>query len=194
MGQLEANCDSCGAPVKGFICGHCGALTARLKSAADENRALDEYHGQLQKLKPQEQSKWLLESGFLPDSPEVLIEAGIYCVPFLKNMSVYDAAAARLEAVILKLKLLPYEGQTRRAIEDFQNQIAEYKRQKKKDDLLGVGCLLVILALVAAFSWWLIRDAGLTIARAGHRHHNRLHHLLVFTQMIEWPRGDWGFF
>ncbi len=164
MGQLEINCDSCGAPASGLICGHCGRLTARLKSAADENRALDEYHTQLQRLKPQEQSKWLLESGFLPDSPEVLIEAGIYCVPFLKNMSVYESAAARLEAIILKLKLLPGDSQAHRAVEDFQSQIAQYKSQKKKDDLLGVGCLLVLLSVVTAFSWWLIRDAGLTIA------------------------------
>ena len=164
MSQLETNCNSCGAPISGLICGHCGKLTSRLNNAADENQALDEYHNLLSKLKPDEQSNWLLESGFLPDNREVLIEAGIYCVPLLKKISLYDAAAARMEAIILKLKLMPESGQTRRAIEDFQAKIEQYKLDKRKDDIFGVGCLLLILAAIVAFGWWLIRDAGLSVA------------------------------
>ena len=79
-------------------------------------------------------------------------------------MALYDAAASRLEAVILKLKLMPGDEQTRQAIGDFQAKIESYKSIKRKDDLLGVGCLLLILAAMVAVSWWLIWDAGLTVA------------------------------
>ena len=164
MSQLETNCNSCGAPVSGLICGHCGKLTSHLNNAADENQALDEYHKLLQSQTPEQQHEWLLESGFLPDNREVLIEAGIYCVPLLKKISLYDAAAARLEAIILKLKLMPESAQTRRAVEDFQAKIEQYKRDKRKDDIYGLGCLLLISAAIAAFGWWLISDAGLSVA------------------------------
>lgn len=165
MNQREANCGSCGAVVSGLICAHCGKLIAPLNNAADENRALDEYHQQLQKLEPGEKSKRLLESGFLPDNREVLIEAGIYCVPLLKNVAVYESAASRLEAIILKLNLMPGDDrQTRRAVEDFQAQIKQYKVTKRSDDLLGVGCLLLIAAAIIGFGWGLIKVAGLPIA------------------------------
>lgn len=164
MSQSETNCNSCGAPFSGLICEHCGKLTARLESAADENHALDEYHKLLSKQTPAEQRNWLLESGFLPDNRDVLIEAGIYCIPLLKKMSLYDAAAARLEAIILKLKLMTNDKQARLAVEDFQAKIEQYKRNKRKDDIFGVGCLLLILAALVALGWWLIRDAGLGVA------------------------------
>jgi hypothetical protein len=163
MEQLKANCDSCGAPAKGVICAHCGKPTAHLADAADENRALDEFHKLLQKLEPEEQRNWMT-SGFIPDHKEVLIEAGIYCLPFLKTMSAYDAAASRLEAIILKLKLMHGDQQARQAIEDFTAQIAAYKSAKRSDDLLGIGCVLLIVAAIGAVSWWLIWDAGLTVA------------------------------
>jgi hypothetical protein len=163
MAQSKDKCDSCGAPFKGLICEHCGKPTVHLSNAADENRALDEYQSLIQKLKPEEQRNWLT-TGFIPDNKEILIEAGIYCLPFLKTMSTYDAAASRLEAVILKLKLMPGDEQTRQAVKDFQANLASYKSAKRKDDILGIGCLLAIIAAMGAVSWWLIWDAGLTVA------------------------------
>ena len=163
MTQSKDKCDSCGAPCKGLICEHCGKPTAHLANAADENRALDEYQSLIQKLKPGEQRNWLT-TGFIPDNKEILIEAGIYCLPFLKTMSTYEAAASRLEAIILKLKLMKSDEQTRQAVKDFQANLESYKSTKRKDDLLGIGCLLAIVAAMGAVSWWLIWDAGLTVA------------------------------
>lgn len=164
MSRSEHHCDSCGAPFSGFICEHCGKLAANLESATDENRALDEFHRQLQKLKPKEQSQWLLESGFLPDNKDVLIEAGIYCVPFLKNSALYDAASSRLGAIILKLRLLADDPKAQRAIEDFEKHIRRYQSEKRTQAVLGIGCALTILALTVAGGWWLIHAAGLMVA------------------------------
>jgi hypothetical protein len=164
MSLMKDNCDACGAPARGLICEHCGKPTAHLESAADENRALDEFHKYLQELNLQDKRNWLLSSGFIPDTKQVLIEAGIYCVPLLKNMEIYDAAAARLEAVILKLKLMETDEQARRAVEDFQAQIEKYRAKKRSDDILGVGCLLLLLAAMVAFGWWLVKDAGWSVA------------------------------
>src|SRR3712207_4861855 len=113
MNPLNGSCDSCGAPCKGLICEHCGKPTAHLADATEENRALDEYHHLLQRLTPEDQRGWLLTSGFMPDNKEVLIEAGIQCLPLLQNMSISDAAASRLEAIITKLKLLHDDHQAR---------------------------------------------------------------------------------
>ena len=161
---MKDNCDFCGAPARGLICEHCGKPTAHLESAVDENRALDEYHKYLHELKPQDQRNWLLSSGFIPDNRQVLIEAGIYCVPLLKNMAIYDAAAARLEAIILKLKMVENDEQARRAVEDFHAEIEKYKAQKRSDNILGAGCLLFILAAIVALGWWLVWDAGWSVA------------------------------
>lgn len=161
MSQIEANCNSCGAPPGGLVCAHCGKVTSRLNSAADENHALDEYHKLLGQRKPEEQSEWLLTSGFLPDHSEVLIEAGIYCVPLLKNPALATAAAARLEAITLKLDLMPgADRQTRRAIADFQQKIKAQQSTEKTDTLLVAGCFLSILLAVGTLCWWLIFDAG----------------------------------
>lgn len=163
MRQAKLNCESCGAPVDGLVCGHCGKAAGHLLSPAEENRALDEFHVLLRDRKPEEQRTWL-ETGFLPDSREVLIEAGVYCLPLLKNMSVYNAAASRLEAVVVKLKLLPADNRTREALDDFRAGLEGYKVQKRKDDILGVGCLLLLLAAMAAVAWWLIYGMSLSVA------------------------------
>jgi hypothetical protein len=164
MDTPDSNCDACGAPGEGLICEHCGKPTAHLVNAADENRALDEYHNLLRQLAPDDQRNWLLTSGFIPDHKEVLIEAGIYCLPLLKSMSIYDAAASRLETIITKLKLLHGDEQARRAIEDFQAGIESYKTQKRKDNFSSAGCLLTILAAITAVGYWLVWEFGLSIA------------------------------
>jgi hypothetical protein len=165
MSPSKDNCEACGAPAGGgLICEHCGKPASHLAGRAEENRALDEYHNLLQQRDPRDQRNWLLNSGFLPDNKEVLIEAGIQCLPLLQNMSIYEAAAWRLTAVITKLELMHGDQQALRAAEDFRARIKEYKAQKRKDDLLGVGCMLLILAVVIGVGWWLVWDFGPTVA------------------------------
>lgn len=164
MTSSNGNCDSCGAPARGLICGHCGKPTAHLGDASEENRALDEFHNLLQRLKPEEQRNWLLTSGFIPDHKEVLIEAGIHCIPLLQNMQVYEAAASRLEAVITKLRLLHGDRQAELAVEDFRARVGKYRADKRKNDLESAGCLLAILAAVVGVGWWLVWGFGWYVA------------------------------
>jgi hypothetical protein len=164
MNSLKGSCDSCGAPGKGLICEHCGKPTQHFVDAAHENRALDEYHNLLQRLKPEDQRNWLLSSGFMPDNKEVLIEAGIHCLPLLQNISISDAAASRLEAIITKLRLLHGDQQARLAVEDFQSKIRRYTADRRKNDILSMGCLLAILVAITGVGWWLVWDFGWSVA------------------------------
>lgn len=164
MNSRNGNCNSCGAPVAGLICEHCGKPGSHLIDAAEENRALDEFHSLLQKLKPEAQREWLLSSGFIPDHRDVLIEAGIQCIPLLQDMHIYDAAALRLEAIITKLKLLHGDRQALLAIEDFRAKLEGYKAEKRKINFLSLGCLLGILVSVMGVSWWLVWAFGWYIA------------------------------
>jgi hypothetical protein len=153
-------------------------LSADVSSAADENRALEEFHHLLQKLAPElkseqadeknaeagqaeideaekreERAIHLLRTGFIPDHKEVLIEAGVYCIPYLEsNQSLEEAARARLESIATKLKLIPQQdAQTKLAIEEFQTKIKAHKAHVAREDIIyGGGCLLIILLIVVA--------------------------------------------
>jgi hypothetical protein len=177
----STNCPSCSAVVLGFICEHCGRLSAHVGSAADENRALEEFHHLLQKLSPdlksekadekdaqaselddaeklEERAIHLLRTGFIPDHKEVLIEAGVYCIPYLEsNQSLEEAARARLESIVTKLKLIPQDAQTKLAVEEFQAKVKAHKAQSARDDIIyGGGCMLIILLIVVAIIIWLL--------------------------------------
>ncbi len=175
------NCPSCSAVVRGLICEHCGRLPANIGSAAEESRALDEFHQLLQKLAPelksqealqkdataqtdeteaeeqrQEKVKHLLRTGFIPDYKEVLIEAGVYCIPYLDSEYPGDAARSRLESITTKLKLIPQDQQTRLAVEEFQAKIKEHKAHRKRDDLIyGGGCFFLLAVCIIALVWLL---------------------------------------
>jgi hypothetical protein len=164
MDSPNGNCDSCGAPAAGLICGHCGKPATHLSNASEEDRALDEFHNLLQGLKPEDQRSWLLTSGFIPDHKGVLIEAGIRCLPLLQDMKIYDAAASRLEAIITKLKLLHGDRQAALAVEDFRAKIEGYKVEKRKNNYLTAGCLLAIIAAVVGVGWWLVWGFGWNVA------------------------------
>jgi len=180
----STNCPSCSAVVSGFICEHCGRLSAHLGSAADENRALEEFHHLLQKLSPDLQSEQadeknaeaeqaeldeaekreeraihLLRTGFIPDHKEVLIEAGVYCIPYLESsQSLEEAARARLESIATKLKLIPQDAQTKLAVEEFQAKIKAHKAHVAREDMIyGGGCILIILLIISAVIIGLLR-------------------------------------
>ena len=115
-----------------------------------EREQLETYHRQLA-LQQESGQVGMLRSGYLPTSPELLVEAGIRCVPLLESGDVDLAGAAydRLEAILLKLRLSPAAPATRKAVEELEARLKEHHRQEARDTKFGVALLLVLAALIA---------------------------------------------
>jgi hypothetical protein len=123
---------------------------------------LNEYHEQLATHDPAVQAS-MLRNGFLPDSTEALVEAGIRCIPLIESgrVDLEDAAGDRLEAIIFKLKLIPDTSSVRKVLEKFEGLIQEKKKKASSDMKFGlaamIGLTMIIGSLVAYIIYLFIR-------------------------------------
>ncbi len=142
-------CPNCGAPVTKAICQYCGTLVVTNPGIDVQKQALELYHGLLASKDISSQVS-LLSSGFLPDSSDVLVEAGLRCIPLLHGSStkLSDAAAGRLRAVTLKLGLKEQDGTIPKAIDEFEKQISEQKKRSNYSALIGLAMLIGGIVLV----------------------------------------------
>lgn len=154
--MIETTCHQCNAPLNGFVCEYCGSLANLYMNREEEMQALTEYHNILLKLeeKPEEEIK-MLSKGFIPSNPDVLIEAGIRVMPLIDLTNtgddVVEAAARRLDAISLKLRLLPDGSESTRALQEFDTFTEEFKLLHKKQDREGgIIAVLMILFMIAA--------------------------------------------
>jgi hypothetical protein len=175
----DKNCTSCGALYsEGLVCQYCGRATSYFNSIEDENRALDELHNLLQSLatdkedlsfeeidKRNARAAQILETGFIPDHKAVLIEAGVYCLALIKDYSDLSAAAVhRLNSVATKLKFLPTDGQTEKAIAEFSAAVEKYKTDQRSFDrkLIAAFSLagLIVVGSIGGMFWYFISELG----------------------------------
>ncbi len=175
----DKNCISCGAiSGAGLVCEYCGRAASYFNSIADENRALDELHNLIQSLaaeKPDlsdeerdsrvDRAAAILETGFLPDHKAVLIEAGVYCFPFIKDSSdLSGSAVSRLRSVVTKLKFLPSDAQTGKAIAEFTAAVEKYHADQKSFErnmiIVFSFAGLVVVAIVGGIFWYFISELG----------------------------------
>ena len=164
MPDLPINCPQCGAPLKRALCEYCGTLGLPHPNVDEQKQALEVFHGLLAGKDEQGQIA-LLKNGFLPDDREVLIEAGLRCVPLIGHDSTGDleeAAIARLRAIIAKLNLVPGNSAARQAAKNFEQEMGRYKKLTYRN--LTIGLLLVAIPLclvvcvaMAGLYWWLGR-------------------------------------
>ncbi len=157
--DAQTTCPNCGAPVSRAICQYCGTQVVPNLSLDEQKQALDIYHGLLAAKNRPEQLN-LLRSGFLPDAPEVLVEAGLRCVPLMEDTTdskLNEAAAARLRAIVLKLKL---GGQASSAATTISSAVTEFEKQIEQQQKLSsyralaglailVGGIILVTAIVA---------------------------------------------
>lgn len=150
------NCQKCGAQTASMICEYCGAMAVLSQEAKDEKAGLEEFCRLLQTKDAPAQAK-LLETGYLPSIPPVLIEAGVRCVPLIRAGhadALADSALRRLETVVLKLKLLEPSSEIRRAIAEFEPVIRDFKARESSDTFWGLtvlGGLALAILLVAVY-------------------------------------------
>ena len=148
-------CPGCGATGNGLVCCYCGS---RMRDGADEALALAEYHGLLKAETGDKRAK-LLKHGYLPSSEAGLIEAGFNCLPlFAGNLhsDEEEAAAARLDAIIARLKVSGSTPQSARAITEFEAGLTRYRRSARQSTLLGCVILSVAALLVLGFVLWML--------------------------------------
>ena len=154
---MADTCHACGANSKGtYVCAYCGVLMHQTESVEDQRRALDEYQGAVTKADDAAR-KALFKTGFLPDHKSLLIEAGLRMVPFIEFAGTGDEATGRLEAIALKLKLMPSDSETTRAIAEFEDRI---KAHQRADRNFTTGLVIVILAMIGAVLWVFARKCG----------------------------------
>ncbi len=154
---MAETCHACGANAKGtYVCAYCGVLTHQMESIEDQRRALDEYHAAVSKA-DELGRKSLFKTGFLPDHKALVIEAGLRMVPFIEFAGTGDDATGRLEAISLKLKLMPTDAETTKAISEFEERI---KAQRRADRNFTTGLTIVILAIIGALLWVFAKRCG----------------------------------
>jgi lipid II:glycine glycyltransferase (peptidoglycan interpeptide bridge formation enzyme) len=133
-------CRQCGAPVTNLVCEYCGTLRELPKTAANEREALKEFHDILMRQEKKERIK-LMKHGYLPDSPDVLVMSGMRMLTLIDTENPADeaveAAVTRLKAILAKLRASPEEDKQQKAIDEFEQALAEYDIASKK---LNKGC------------------------------------------------------
>ena len=150
-------CPKCGAPSEGLLCQFCGFLLEEAGAPEAQLKALDEYHAAISKADAEAQKR-LLTSGFIPDSLQGLIEAGVMCIPLCRDgaMAVADAALHRLEAIVVKLELARETVDTRKALDRFHKVIEERKKKDSSDTWLGCSLIVGLAVLVIAAAAYIV--------------------------------------
>jgi hypothetical protein len=117
----------------------------------NEIQKLNEYHAQLAAHDPTTQAS-MLRNGFLPDSMEALVEAGIRCIPLMESgrVEIADGAGDRLEAIIFKLKLNPDTSSVRKVLEKFEGLVQERKKKASSDMKFGLAAILGLTVIIGA--------------------------------------------
>jgi hypothetical protein len=146
--MADQACLGCGATSAGvYVCHFCGVPVHPLTDADSQRKALDELHGRLSAKDPPPD---LLKNAFLPDDPRVLIEAGLRLLPVLEDAVAQSAAAGRMRAVIIKLRLLGDNPSLAKAAKEFQAALDSYRRSDRQMGYIVGLVLLVIAAIVIA--------------------------------------------
>ena len=150
----ESSCPSCGAPCSGYVCPFCGMAVAATTDVDSQLQAVEELHDLISGA-AHKKKVGLLKNGFLPDHARALIEAGLKCIPHINpndiDQSVTGAAVYRIKAISAKLKLLPADEETGKAIAEFESIVRDYRFRSKWDGFIGAIAVLGVAALVVAY-------------------------------------------
>lgn len=135
-----------------------------LENSVDEKKAIDEFH-EIMLTKDYTTQVNMLKNGFLPTSAEGLIEAGVRCIPLIDinrpSYQVVRGAAARLQAIVTKIKLMPDFGQKGQAIDEFEELLETHRmadtQQDKSMGRLFAGFGLLLLLCGGGLIWLVIQ-------------------------------------
>ncbi|WP_394834985.1 hypothetical protein LVJ94_51645 [Pendulispora rubella] len=135
----------------GKIRQYCGTSVRTLDDAAAQMQALREFHTLLQASSPGRQQH-LLTAGYFPSHWQVLVEAGLQCMPLLKDGEADDVALAashRLDAIAGRLRLHSSEPAAARAVADFDARNHRFRRAERNLLVISLAVLAAVVGLVA---------------------------------------------
>ena len=69
----------------GTVCEACGVQMGPRVPVAEQMKALDAYHRELE-VAPEARKREMLRDGYIPGDPEVLIDAGLKAIPYLGDL------------------------------------------------------------------------------------------------------------
>ncbi|MFK7802336.1 MAG: hypothetical protein AB8G95_11935 [Anaerolineae bacterium] len=145
---MSLHCQNCNASLNGPVCDYCGRQAHVVELADEEKEKLADYHKKLQE-NAKEGLGELLTHGFMPETAEGLLAAGLGMLPLIKTDDLsYDdtkAAVGRLSAVITRLKLVDADDKIQTAIGEFEKIVADYQREDRN---LGIACGVIVGVLV----------------------------------------------
>src|SRR5262249_15875354 len=110
--------------------------------------------------------KRLLRNGFLPDHEDVIIAAGLQCLPLINSADLLsepsESAVLRLRMIVTKLKLMRPSKQVSRAIKQFEAILQSKARAELRITIIayivvGAGALLLIVGAAAALYKFLLK-------------------------------------
>lgn len=162
--EKEASlCEQCGATLTDWLCGYCGTPSPALRkteSVEAQLQAVKQLHQKVAETQKEEDQIRLLESGYVPSQKQALVQDGLECFQLIYDGKVNPVSAAavrRLEALVVRLRLLPPSSENQKVLEEFTQRL---ERHRQADRSLGrqvVGVLVVFLAGVIALVAFLIR-------------------------------------
>lgn len=146
---MPDHCKSCGSADLGtFMCHYCGAPLFPLANEEDQRSALDELHAQVTVARAGRTRTAILENGFLPDHPRVLVDAGLRMVPVLEHNVSEGPAAGRMRAIIFKLRLLRHDADAMDAAEKLDAHLKRYERHDRLIGSLAMAALAIFFVVV----------------------------------------------
>jgi hypothetical protein len=125
----------------------------------EERSKLERLHNRIVAADSKSRKRDLLRNGYMPQTHQMLIVAGLKCLPLIDadQLSSEPSASAirRLKAIVAKIcvtgKMSP---KTRESIREFEKAIEEWDNRQKKDQF--VGCLaFVILAILCLGGYYI---------------------------------------
>ncbi len=130
--EQERYCLSCGAPVEGKTCHYCGTPAPTADGEVGEHQSLEHLHHALANAENDAKKERILRNAFLPEDPDVAVDAGLRCMPLVDaSTKVGEAAGARVETIITKLEMLDPSPHLTRAIGTLKTELKK-RRQKTR--------------------------------------------------------------
>ncbi len=154
---MSLHCINCDGILTGPICEYCGRQVQEITKVDEEKERLNEFNKKL-KNNDEDELGQLLVHGFMPETPEGLLAAGLDMLPIIAADELsYDhmkAAVGRLSAITTRLKLGEQTEVIQKAISEFERVVADYKRTDRN---LGIGCGVAIVIALGIGLWLLIQ-------------------------------------